>query len=256
MAAGTAFDPATAGTIQGRVCWEGDFPTVPLLRGWTDVAPETGPARFHVQANPNAPAIDPRTRGMGNAVVFLRGVDPGRAKPWDLPRVVVELKDCRFIVQQGDAAGRDGFVRGGDCVEMVSTESVFHAVHAAGAAYFSLTLPDPDQPRRRTLDRNGLVELTSGAGYFWMRAYLYVDDHPYYTRTDREGRFVLRQVPPGRYQLVCLMPNWREAGHDRDPETSVVMRLRFRPSVEQAQAVEVGAGASCDVVLRFRDTGL
>jgi hypothetical protein len=243
----TAFDPATAGTVQGRVTWEGDLPAVPPLRGWTDVAPEDGGAKYHVQANPNAPAIDPDTKGVGNAVVFLRGVDPRRARPWDLPQVRVEQKDYRFVVRQGDTAGRDGFVRRGDPVEMVSAEPVFHALHASGAAYFGLMFPDPDQPRTRALDRRGVVELTSAAGYFWMRAYLFVDDHPYYVRTDRQGRFLLGQVPSGRYEVVCWLPDWHEAGHDRDPETSVVMRLTFRPPVERVQTVAVGAAGTSAV---------
>jgi hypothetical protein len=103
-----------ADIIRGRVTWGGDFPVVPPLRGWTDVGPEDGGAKFHVQENPNAPHIDPESRGVGDAVVFLRGVDPSRAGPWDLPRVRVEQKDYRFLVRQGGAVGRVGFVRRGD----------------------------------------------------------------------------------------------------------------------------------------------
>src|SRR5262249_22989497 len=45
---GSAFDPATAGTIRGHVTWDGDLPAVPPLRGWTDVGPEDGGAKYHV----------------------------------------------------------------------------------------------------------------------------------------------------------------------------------------------------------------
>ena len=238
--AGTFFDPSTAGTIEGRVTWIGEPPTIPLLRGWTDVASEGIPAKKHEEPNPNAPRIDPVSGGIGNAVVFLRGVDPRRGRPWDLPPVRVQQRDYRLLVQQGDAADRDGFVRRGDRIEMVSTGPVFHVLHATGAAYFSLAFPEPDRPRSHSLDRPGVVELASGAGYFWMRAYLFVDDHPYYTPSDALGRFRLPQVPPGRYEVVCWLPDWHEAGHDRDPETSLVVRVKYRPPVEHVQALEVG----------------
>src|SRR5437867_4471934 len=84
---GSQFNPATAGVIQGQVVWQGDIPRVspfrtsPILPGGV-VLPEG-----LVRENPNAPVIDPRTRGVANAVVFLGGVEPKRARPWDLPGV-------------------------------------------------------------------------------------------------------------------------------------------------------------------------
>jgi hypothetical protein len=107
--------------------------------------------------------------------------------------------------------------------------------------------PDPNRPLARPLKENGVVELTSAAGYYWMRAYLFVDDHPYYARTDKEGRFSLNQVPPGRYEVVCWMPNWQEARHERDPESSLVTRLFFQPPVTLVQNVELGKRESKEV---------
>jgi hypothetical protein len=238
-AAGSAFDPATAGTVAGRVTWSGPVPAVPPLDGWVDLAPDGPGARHIIQDNPNAPAVGP-DGGVARAVVFLRGVDVRRGRPWDHAPVRVVQRDYRFHVRQGDADGRDGFVRRGDALEMVAGDPVFYALHAGGAAFFSLTFPDPGVPRRRVLDRTGLVELTSTAGYPWMRAYLFVDEHPYHAHTDAAGRFALPQVPPGEYEVVCWLPNWREASHDRDPETSLVTRLHFRPPVERAQQVRLG----------------
>jgi hypothetical protein len=245
--AGAEFDPGAAGTIQGRVTWSGALPSIPPMRGWTDVACELTAPKSHSEPNPNAPCIDAATSGVGAAVIFLRGVDPRRGRQWDLPPVRVEQTDYHLLVCQGDAAGRDGFVRRGDRIEMVSSGPAFHALHATGAAYFGLTFPDAAQSRLRTLDQPGLVELTSAAGYFWVRGYLFVDDHPYYTRTNTEGRFTLPQVPPGRYEVVCWLPNWHEAGHDRDPETSQVVRVTFRPPVEHVKTVDVPPNGTQEV---------
>ena len=107
--------------------------------------------------------------------------------------------------------------------------------------------PDPDRPLTRSLNEKGVVELTSAAGYYWMRAYLFVDDHPYYARTDKEGRFSLEQVPPGKYELVCWMPNWLEARHERDPESGVITRLFFQPPVALVQKVELGKQESKEI---------
>jgi hypothetical protein len=80
-----------------------------------------------------------------------------------------------------------------------------------------------------------------------MRGHLFVDDHPYYTQTDAEGWYRLPHVPPGRYELVCWLPDWREEHHERDPESGLVTRVYFRPPLQWASPVEVAACAESAV---------
>jgi hypothetical protein len=245
--AATLFNPSAAGTIRGQVIWTGDPARVPPFDHRLNVLAHDPIRQGPLRQNPNAPAIDPVCRGVGNAVVYLRGVAVRRARPWDHPRVVVEQRDYRFCIRQGDAESSTGFVRRGQPVEMVSRQPVFHALRARGAAFFTLAFPDSDQPCSRMLDRAGVVELTSGAGYFWMRAYLFVDDHPYYTRTDTQGRYKLPQVPPGRYDVLCWLPSWRVERQERDPETGLVTRLHFHQPAVLVRPVTLEAGRTQDV---------
>jgi hypothetical protein len=125
---------------------------------------------------------------------------------------------------------------------MESAQPIFHSLVARGAAFFALPFPNPSRPCRRRLDHPGVVELTSGAGYFWMRAHLFVADHPYFTRSDAMGQFRLSQVPPGKYDLVCWLPSWREAEHELDADTGLVYRLTYQPPVEVVQPLNVKPG--------------
>lgn len=252
-ATGSRFDPTTAGTIRGRVLWQGDVPTVTP----TTAALPDGSGGYHWTEKPSpfAPLVDEKTHGLAYAVVYLKGIDPVAGRPWDLPPVRVAMTDYRIVVTQfGDPEGRVGFVRHGDEADMVSADQAHHMLRARGAAFFTLPFPDPDKPLRRRFDTTGLVELTSGAGYYWAAADLFVTDHPYYAATDREGRFTLKQVPPGKYELVCRVRNWHVAGQDRDPETGLISRRRYVPPTEKHESVESVPGGSEEHTFRFESS--
>jgi hypothetical protein len=201
--------------------------------------------------NPNRPRIDVKTGHVEEVVIFLRGVEPQRGRAWDHPPVRVEIRDFQYTVHQGDCDGKIGFVRRGDTVKFLSRQQEYDTIRARGAAFFSLPFRDTYLPTTRKLDTCGLVELSSGAGCFWSRAYLFVDDHPYYTRTDRDGCFELRDVPAGDYELVAWMPNWLEAERELDSETVYPKRLYYRPAVEKVQRVHVKPGRPVSVGVNF-----
>ncbi len=248
----TAFDPASAGIIRGRVVWTGDVPDVLAFEVRNLVSPSSPPKPRDLRQNPNAPSIDPSTGGVRGAVVFLRHADPRRARPWNHAPVTVEFRDREMLVNQGEAKNNIGFLRMGSSLSIVSHEKTFNALHAEGAAFFSLPFPDADQPLTRILKNRGFVELTSAAGWYWMRGYLFVDDHPYYARTDATGAFELADVPPGQYQIVCWLPNWHVKSEDRDPETSLVTRVFFHAPLEVQRdvTVEPAAEANCEFVIQ------
>ena len=236
------FQPAACGKVTGFVTWAGAVPAVPPV---TDVRPRAdGPGlETRTLPHPYAPHIDQFTRALGGAVVYLREVNPARAKPWDLPPVGVEIRDARIVVNQGDRlSARVGFVRRGESVKAQSRESVFHVLRGRGAAFFALPLPDADAPLERQFDTFGRIELTSAAGFPWHAADLFVCDHPYYAVSDADGRFQFTQVPEGTYDLVAWHPNWAITAKERNPETGLVNRMVYGPPLESSRPVVVAPG--------------
>lgn len=245
---GAPFDPAASGRITGQVRWNGEIPSVENFI-YPTLSP-SGAFEMRAYASPHHPKIDPASRGLEGAVVYLRGITVPAAKPWDLPPVSVEMLDRNIRIRKGDGEPRlVGFVRRGDSVAMQSKEAVFHSLRARGAAYFSLAFPDRDQPLSRTFDRNGIVHLSSGAGYYWASAYLFVDESPYFALTDREGRFTFDKVPTGPVEVVAWHPNRKYNRQERDPETSVTTRQTWADPHQSSKSVTVERGNASAVEL-------
>lgn len=240
------FDPGSTGVIEGRVTWPGPIPEVESFV--FGVPKEGGSFATELVPNPHQPGIDPESRGIAGAVVYLRGVEPARAKPWDHAPVTVEVRTKRIGVRQGDASPRlVGFVRKGAEATLVSAEPSFQILRGRGAAFFSFTFPEPGRPLRRRLDESGHVELSSGVGDYWARAHLFVAEHPYFAVTDREGQFRLEGIPPGQYELSAWLANWSVGRRRHDPESGLVVGLDYGPPLIATLAVGVDTGRTSKV---------
>ncbi len=240
----TRFDMAQTGSLYGRVRWQGQRPVVPVFRSIENPLTDQPNLPVREWPNPNAPVIN--SEGMlSSAVVFLRGVDPAQSRPWNHAAVRVELRNFAF-----DRSCR--FVRAGDEVEIVSRQGVYHAVQVRGVHFESLMLPDPEQPRRMRFSKPGVVELLSGAGLFWMRDYLFVDHHPYYSVTNSKGEFHLSEVPQGEYDLVVWHPNWQVQRTERNADSFRIQQVRFAAPLEQVQRVRIERGQQQMVEIAFR----
>jgi hypothetical protein len=243
---GTAFDPLRAGRVSGRVTWAGSIPNPPGFLYGVPRASGSG-FEFRTAENPNRPQIDPGSRAVGGAVVFLRGVDAAAGRSWDLPPVSVEIGNARISVVQGERRGRVGFVRRGDAITVSSTEAAYHVLRGRGDAFFSFPLPEPNQPVQRKLSKAGLVELTSGTGLYWANANLFVSDHPYFTVTDSEGRFTFDRVAPGPVEVVVWMPGWQAAKTERDADSTQVARQKYSAPIERSQRAVITSGGIAEV---------
>jgi len=228
------FDPKTSGIIRGRVVWKGKAPSIDPIRLLVKVDGFEA-----VQPNPNAPLVDPKSGGMDQVLVYLRNVDPARSKPWSHAPVEVAFETGKLLVQQGGRACRAGIVQRGSELTFISHETKKHILMGRGAAFFSLPLLEPETPTRRKLEDSGIVELSSGAGLFWQRSFLWVGNHPYAAITNAAGEFELRDVPAGDYDIVCWSPNWHIEGNERHPEFGEIERLLFAPAVEQSAKITV-----------------
>jgi hypothetical protein len=230
------FDPKTAGTIAGRVLWDGDLPNVQPVRymGLDKTVPDAIP-------NPHRPTIDAKSRAIAAALVHLKKVDPAVAAPWKLPPASAVFTDKDLEVRQGPDKTPIGLVRKGDDLACSTTAKGSFLLIGRGNAFFSLPFVEPGHVTRRRLENAGHVELTCGRGRYWLRGHVWVSEHPYVALTKVDGSFTLEQVPAGEYELAVWLPNWNVLREERNAETGEVERLLFQPPLERSQSVTVAA---------------
>ena len=68
---------------------------------------------------------------------------------------------------------------------------------------------DPVPFDKRSMRKPGFYYLKCDNGHYWMSAYVFIVEHPYYAVTDAKGTFELTKVPPGTYTLKFWHENWR-----------------------------------------------
>jgi hypothetical protein len=255
---GTGLDEARCGTVRGSVHWSGDRPTVPPIELVKVTDPPTQQPKY---PNPNAPRV--QTGHLADAIVYLAGVDIRRCQEWKPSPVKITIDRTRISV--GELGGRIGIVRRGEDVEVVTHEQVhpatgrpiLHSIRGRGAAFYTQMLTTADRPVRRAMPDDGLVELSSGSGYCWLRGYLFVTDTPYAAVTRTDGEFAFDAVPDGEYEAICLVPNWHIDHFENDPELFIYegpARLFFRPAVEKRKKVVVKARQPVDVSFTLSET--
>lgn len=252
---GANFDAASAGPVAGRVLWEGDVPVVPPFKAYANRSFPVANQFVGEKPNPHAPQVDPQSRGVRHAVAYLDKVDVDRSRPWDHGPVRIVVRTRELHVEQGSnsldgVSSIVGFVRQGDEVELVNDDVTYHLIRARGAAFFSLPFAVAHEPVRRRLGETGLVELSAGAGQFWMRSYVFVAEHPYYALSDAAGRFELSHVPAGDYDLIVWLPNWRVERLERDPEVGLVSRIVYAAPWHERRRIRVEAGQRSAVTFR------
>lgn len=173
-----------AGTITGTVKFTGTVPPDQKLMT-TD-----GATVVH-----NDLVVDPKSKGLRYVVVTLQGAK-SQPKLKDAKPVVMDQKDMIFLprviaVQHGQPVL---FTNSDLCNHSVLTATKVEANQLNTFTPFGSPIKFTFVPQEKPI-------LVGCSLHAWMRAWIYVVDHPWFDITDGQGKFTLRNLPPGKHTL-------------------------------------------------------
>jgi len=195
LAAVLAASSSRAGEIAGRVTLQGTPPqerTVDLeLHPKLATKYPSGLTTRHYQVGP--------ANGLQNVLVYVNGEFEGKTFPRPRVPAVLEHRDGLF---QPYVMG----VQIGQPLQLRCTDGTLCAFHATAkrnqefnvapiSETVSRTFTVPEMPVRFKCDLHP-----------WNYAYVGVFAHPFFAVTGNDGRFVIPDVPPGRYTLEIFQP--------------------------------------------------
>jgi plastocyanin len=188
-------DGATAGTITGRVAFEGDAPVMPAI----DFSSNPQCERQHKMPQKAETVVVNRNKTLRNVFVWIKdGLPKAR---WTPPTEAARL-DQRGCVYEPHVLG----IMEGQQLEILNDDPVNHNVHAESQVNpaWNESQPPKAEHKYKTFDSEEVLFPVTCSVHPWMRSYIGVSPHPFFAVTGDDGTFTLKGVPPGTYTVEAV----------------------------------------------------
>jgi plastocyanin len=215
-------DPATAGNVTGRIAFEGTAPKPTVVRMDSDpncVQPGVTTTDEMVSVGEGG--------GLQNVFVYVKDGLGNLRFPIPSETILLDQKGCHYVPHVFGA-------QVGQTVEVLNSDQTLHNVHAVPTANQEFNTGQPLAGMKhvhRFSTKEVMVPFKCDV-HPWMRAFVGVLDHPYFSVSAADGTFSLKGLPPGTYTV--------EAWHET--------------LGTQTQMVTIGASENKEISFAFKAT--
>jgi plastocyanin len=190
-------DPATAGQVVGTISFDGERPAPQPI----DMRGEAACAEKHDGQPVDRPVAVGDGGGLKNVYVYVREGLPDGA--WPAADEAVEL-DQNGCIYEPRVLG----LQTGQTLRIRNSDGLLHNVNARPENQRGFNISQPtDMTTDRSFARAEVMIPVRCDVHGWMRAYIGVQDHPYFAVTEENGEYRIEDLPPGEYVI--------EAWHER-----------------------------------------
>jgi len=186
----TVVDPAKAGIISGTISFDGPQPKAVMLDMSQDPACPQGPQPADSARHGN---------GASNVFVYIKeGLGNARFGGPGTPQVLNQI-GCRYVPHMMG-------VMVGQTLEIRNDDRAQHNVHPmprANSEWNESQMPR-GKPILRVFQKPEMMMPIQCNQHPWMKTWLNVMDHPYFAVTSEDGRYEIRNLPPGEYTMAAV----------------------------------------------------
>lgn len=216
--------PAAAdGSVAGVVKFEGTAPKGTRI----DMSQDPICAKAHPTPLMTEDVVVGANGGLANVVVYVS--DGLAGKTFEPPQqpAVLEQKGCQYKPHVLALQARQK-------LDVVNSDETTHNIHPTPNDNREWNMTQPHgMPLEQSFAREEIAIPVKCNVHPWMKGYIAVFKHPYFAVTDKEGKFDLKDLPPGTYTITA----WQE-------------KLGT-----QMQKITVGAGESKTLNFAFKQVG-
>jgi plastocyanin len=192
-----SIDASTAGVITGVVSFAGMPPKVKPLDMTADPGCPTGPQPAEV--------VQLKDGKLANVFVYVKeGLPQGKFAVGG-ETVVLDQKGCRY---NPHVIG----IMAGQPLKILNSDTADHNIHdmpSNNPPWNESQMPT-DKPIIKTFPNPEMMIPVQCNQHPWMRAYINVMPHPYFAVSAADGRYEIRNLPPGEYTLAAVHERFGE----------------------------------------------
>jgi plastocyanin len=221
-----AMPVARAADIVGTVTFKGT-PPAEVSMADTDMANSPDCMAMHDTVPTTHHYLVGKNGEFGNVIVYLKGMD-GKSTGTSAAPAVLDQKGCLyepgiFAVQTGQkitVKNSDDCIHNVHAIPKVAGNQEYNDPQVVGAPDLTYSFPKPEMFLEFKCDVHP-----------WMFAWVSVFDHPYFCVSGTDGKFTIKNVPPGKYTIVA---QHRKAGTQMADvevkDANATVNFTFEPS--------------------------
>ena len=201
-------DAAKAAIVTGIVITSGRIPPpVPV-----DMSEDPACVEAHKEGRYDGPVVMNGIGGLSNVFVYIKSGLEGKAFAPPSTPALMDQNGCWFHPR---VLG----IQTGQVLKVTNSDPVTHNIHPLAHINreWNHSQGEGDAPlARKFIKREVMIRVKCNI-HGWMRAFLGVVEHPYFSVTGADGRFEIRNLPPGEYVLGA----WHETLGEQERKITV-----------------------------------
>ena len=190
-------DPASAGSVTGKIHYAGKAPVRKLI----DMSSDPACVDAHKGKAYDESLLVSPSGSVGNAFVYIKSGLAGKHFAIPAQPVVIDQNGCWF-------RPRILGIQTGQQFQVINSDPVTHNIHpmAVNNREWNHSQGPGDPPMNRKFLQPEVMIPVKCNIHSWMHAYIGVVDNPYFAVSADDGSFTINNLPAGTYTLAV----WQE----------------------------------------------